>query len=624
MGKSSLSLLSLSLLLFTSACFATRSEFNRFNQCQLDSINALEPDHRVESEAGLTETWNPTHPELQCAGVSLIRRTIDPNGLHLPSYSPSPQLIFIIQGKGVLGLSVPGCPETFEDLRSSQSRQGSRQQQPDSHQKIRRFYKGDVIAIPPGIPYWTYNHGNEPVIAISLLDTSNDVNQLDSTPRVFYLGGNPEAEFPETQEQQQGRHQQRHRESFPAGRRGGQHQQEQESEDQNDGNSVLSGFSSEFLAQALNTNQDVAKRLQSPRDKRSQIVRVEEGLRIISPEWQQEDEEEEERSRWEEDEDERRPRHGRKQRWDEDEEKSRWEEDEDEQSPRHSRKQSWDEDEERSRWEEDEDERSPRHSRKQRWEEEEDEKEEDRRLRHHKHSEEEKEEEREPRHPRHDEEQDEEEDEEDKPHSRKWWKKHSKEEEEEHRSEQKRSSKERKNGLEETICSARIRENIARPGRADLYNPRAGRISTVNSLTLPILRRLRLSAEYVHLYRNGIYAPHWNINANSLLYVIRGQGRVRIVNNQGNAVFDNRVRKGQLLVVPQNFVVAEQAGNEEGLEYVVFKTNDRASVSHVKQVFSATPAEVLANAFGLRLNEVTQIKSNRNHGPLVQAQSHSQ
>ncbi|MCI16196.1 legumin B, partial [Trifolium medium] len=45
----------------------TRSEFDRFNQCQLNNINALEPDHRVESEAGLTETWNPNHPELQCA-----------------------------------------------------------------------------------------------------------------------------------------------------------------------------------------------------------------------------------------------------------------------------------------------------------------------------------------------------------------------------------------------------------------------------------------------------------------------------------------------------------------------------------------------------------------------------
>jgi oxalate decarboxylase/phosphoglucose isomerase-like protein (cupin superfamily) len=128
---------------------------------------------------------------------------------------------------------------------------------------------------------------------------------------------------------------------------------------------------------------------------------------------------------------------------------------------------------------------------------------------------------------------------------------------------------------------------------------------------------------YIYL-QNGIYAPHWNINANSLMYVIRGQGRVRIVNNEGNAVFDDRVRKGQLLVVPQNFVVAQQAENEEGFEYVVFKTNDRASVSHVKQVFSATPAEVLANVFGLRLNEVTQIKSNWNRSPLVQPQSQSQ
>jgi hypothetical protein len=108
-----------------------------------------------------------------------------------------------------------------------------------------------------------------------------------------------------------------------------------------------------------------------------------------------------------------------------------------------------------------------------------------------------------------------------------------------------------------------------------------------------------------------------------LATVIRGQGRVRIVNNQGNIVFDDRVRKGQLIVVPRNFVVAEQAVNEEGFEYVVFKTNDRASVSHVKLVFNATPAEVLANVFGLRLNEVTQIKSSWG-SPLVQPQSQSQ
>jgi hypothetical protein len=86
-------------------------------------------------------------------------------------------------GKGVLGLSVPGCPETFEQQRSSRSRQGSRrqeqQQQPDSHQKIRRFSKDDVIAIPAGTPYWTYNHGDGPLVAISLLDISNFVTVAD-------------------------------------------------------------------------------------------------------------------------------------------------------------------------------------------------------------------------------------------------------------------------------------------------------------------------------------------------------------------------------------------------------------------------------------------------------------
>ncbi|XP_058770960.1 legumin J-like isoform X2 [Vicia villosa] len=547
MSKPVLSLFSLSLLLFASACFATRSEFDRLNQCQLDNINALEPDHRVESEAGLTETWNPNHPELRCAGVTLIRRTIDPNGLHLPSFSPSPQLIFIIQGKGVLGLTVPGCPETYEQPRSSQSRQESRKQQRDSHQKIRRFSKGDIIAIPSGIPYWTYNNGDEPLVAISLLDTSNIANQLDSTPRVFYLGGNPEVEFPESQEEQQERQQQRP--GLPVGRRAGKHQQEE-----NEGNSVLSGFSSEFLAQTFNTEEDTAKRLRSPRDKRSQIVRVEGGLRIINPEGQEEDEEREQSH-------------------------SHREEEEEYESP--------------SREEEQE-------------------------SRRHKHSKEEGEEEDESR----------------SHESRRWWRKESKEEkhgsheqredEQEEEKEEIRRSEGGKNGLEETICSVKIRENIAHPARADLYNPRAGRISTANSLTLPILRNLRLSAEYVRLYRNGIYAPHWNINANSLLYVIRGEGRVRIVNSQGNAVFDNKVRKGQLVVVPQNFVVAEQAGEDEGLEYVVFKTNDRAAVNHVQQVFRATPAEVLANAFGLRQRQVTELKLSGNRSPLVHPQSESQ
>lgn len=57
------------------------------------------------------------------------------------------------------------------------------------------------------------------------------------------------------------------------------------------------------------------------------------------------------------------------------------------------------------------------------------------------------------------------------------------------------------NGLEETLCTAKLRQNLDEPTRADIYNPRGGRISTLNSQKLPILSWLRLSAEKGVLYR---------------------------------------------------------------------------------------------------------------------------
>jgi len=57
------------------------------------------------------------------------------------------------------------------------------------------------------------------------------------------------------------------------------------------------------------------------------------------------------------------------------------------------------------------------------------------------------------------------------------------------------------NGLEETICSLRLTENIGDRSRADIYTEQAGRINTANSLTFPVLRWLQLSAERGDLER---------------------------------------------------------------------------------------------------------------------------
>jgi len=64
-----------------------------------------------------------------------------------------------------------------------------------------------------------------------------------------------------------------------------------------------------------------------------------------------------------------------------------------------------------------------------------------------------------------------------------------------------RTRKHEGNFFDETVCTLKLHENIADPSRADVFNPRAGRITNVNSLTLPVLKLLHLSAQWVYLYK---------------------------------------------------------------------------------------------------------------------------
>ncbi|CAN4101958.1 unnamed protein product [Withania somnifera] len=169
------------------------------------------------------------------------------------------------------------------------------------------------------------------------------------------------------------------------------------------------------------------------------------------------------------------------------------------------------------------------------------------------------------------------------------------------------------NGVEETICSAKIRQNIDNPSRADFYNPHAGRFSTVNSFTLPILSYLRLSASRGVLYRNSMMAPHWYKNAHSIIYITRGESRMQVVDHRGQAVLDDQVREGQFIVVPQNYAVVKQSGNE-GCEWITFNTNDNAMINTLSGRISAIrgmPVDVIANAYQISSNEARRLKFNR-------------
>ncbi|MGM7466758.1 cupin domain-containing protein, partial [Escherichia albertii] len=174
------------------------------------------------------------------------------------------------------------------------------------------------------------------------------------------------------------------------------------------------------------------------------------------------------------------------------------------------------------------------------------------------------------------------------------------------------------NGIEETFCSYNVRKNLDHPGSTDVFNPRGGRISSLNSQSLPILSYLRLSAQRGILYSNALVGPQWTTNAHSVMYVTRGSARVQVVGTHGRSVFDGVVKEGQLLIVPMNFVVVKKA-TEEGFDWISFKTNDNAMNGQLAGRLSAIramPNEVLMNAFGISRDEASSLKFGREESTL--------
>ena len=163
-------------------------------QCHLDRIQASQPTHRIESEGGTTEIWDQKEDQFQCAGVAVIRTTIRPDSLYLPEFMNAPRLAFIERGRGILGITYPGCPETYhsEGQAGSKGRReeaGERGRGQDLHQKVQRIRRGDLVAIPEGAVHWCHNDGDEELVAITVVDLNNQANQLDQRLRAFFLAG---------------------------------------------------------------------------------------------------------------------------------------------------------------------------------------------------------------------------------------------------------------------------------------------------------------------------------------------------------------------------------------------------------------------------------------------------
>ncbi|GAB4829237.1 hypothetical protein Ancab_018903 [Ancistrocladus abbreviatus] len=531
MAKSSLVSLSFCCLVVFSSCLVGSDAQGRrprqaFEHCRFDRINVLEPTRGIRAEAGITEVWDASEEQFRCAGMTFIRRTIEPGGLLLPMNTQQQcatmSIINFAVGRALDGVLLPGCAETYRSIPESR-REAEGRRLFDQHQKITRLSQGDVIAFPSGVAHWTYNDGDEPVVIVVLLDTSNSANQLDHDfPKRFYLAGSPQ--------------QPEHGVGYHDVRRSG---------------NVFSGFDPELLSQAFgHVDYEIIEKLQCPEDIRGNIVRV--GRLSIA-----------------------RPPRSRE-----------FESEQQEGSRRESER------EREGEW------RGRRES------ESEQERERQRKI---------KEQERREREGR---------------GRREWEEPGRRERESECRRCSERGQRERyrqeycaggrcgnifeagDSEVEGNICTARLTANIDQPSRADIYNPQAGRLTILNSYKLPILRHLDLSVTKGVLYRNALLAPHWNLDAHSMIYATRGRCQIQIVNDRGQCVFNGVLSAGQVVTVPQNFAVILKA-REEGFEWLAFRTSHNPNSEYLAgpgSALSGMPREVIGRAYGLSDRQVGQLK----------------
>ena len=107
--------------------------------------------------------------------------------------------------------------------------------------------------------------------------------------------------------------------------------------------------------------------------------------------------------------------------------------------------------------------------------------------------------------------------------------------------------------------------------------------------------------------------PYYNVNANSVIYAIRGSARIQVVQQQGQTVANEEVQQGQVLVIPQNFAALIKA-RDSGFEYVAIKTDENAMINTLAgnlSLMRAMPVQVIASAYQASNNEAKQLKHNR-------------
>lgn len=123
-----------------------------------------------------------------------------------------------------------------------------------------------------------------------------------------------------------------------------------------------------------------------------------------------------------------------------------------------------------------------------------------------------------------------------------------------------------------------------------------GSVQVVDAETLPILRRL--SAKRIVLRPGAMREPQWNVDANQLAYVVRGQMLVAMLGDV-DEFSSFIVEPGQMYHVPSGAVYHIENVGDETAEIVLALRNERPHHFSLRDSMSAMTDTVLGNTYDL-------------------------
>ncbi|KAJ7550093.1 hypothetical protein O6H91_07G093000 [Diphasiastrum complanatum] len=187
-----------------------------------DRFRDLEPRKPKElfrSEGGQIEEWTADeYQALQDADMAAAKITLNPRGLVLPLYIDNHAIKVVVAGTARMGLVLPWGDRGIERY-------------------VYRVQKGDVIAVPRGVPTWWYNDGKERTEIVGIADTTS--GEQPGLVKPFFLVGGQEGQY----------------------------------------GSILRGFDREILARAWDVDEQTVTRLLEDQ-KGAAIVQVREGIEL--------------------------------------------------------------------------------------------------------------------------------------------------------------------------------------------------------------------------------------------------------------------------------------------------------------------------------------------------------